>query len=95
MKNAQTYEILFITRPTEEAKKAVVDKVKAFVASVGGQVEREYYAGLQRLAWDVDGYKEGHYMNWDIIIPRPKLTSLLKALNGKNVLRRIIIMKGE
>lgn len=58
------YEIMYIIVPdleSEELDKAI-DRVKGAIEKTGGQVEYEKKMGKQKLAYEIQDYKEGYYV---------------------------------
>jgi len=58
------YEIMYIIVPdleSEELDKAI-ERVKGAIEKTGGQVEYEKKMGKQKLAYEIQDYKEGYYV---------------------------------
>lgn len=57
------YEVMFIVKPAEEeATNAVIEKVEALIARVGGTVEKVDRWGKRRLAYAVKKFTDGFYV---------------------------------
>lgn len=59
----RAYEVLFIIQPDleEEATAAVVDKFTTLINDNGGEVTNVNKWGKRRLAYEVEGFREGYY----------------------------------
>lgn len=58
------YESMYILRPDldEEAVKSTVERFASLVSEQGGQVTKAEPWGKRRLAYLIDGFKEGYYV---------------------------------
>ena len=57
------YEVMVIVKPAEEeATNAVIEKVEALIARVGGTVEKVDRWGKRRLAYAVKKFTDGFYV---------------------------------
>ncbi|HHY34744.1 MAG TPA: 30S ribosomal protein S6 [Firmicutes bacterium] len=58
------YELMFITRPDldEEKVSSVIGKYQDIITSTGGQVKKQDKWGKRRLAYEIDGQREGVYV---------------------------------
>lgn len=57
------YEVMVIVKPAEEeAINAVVEKIEALIARVGGTVEKVDRWGKRRLAYPVKKFTDGNYV---------------------------------
>ena len=57
------YELALVVNTTieEDARTAVVEKVKAYIEKFGGTVTNVEDAGKKRLAYEIQKMKEGYY----------------------------------
>ena len=57
------YELTLVVNAKieEEARTAVVDKVKAYVEKFGGSITNVEECGLKKLAYEIQKMKEGYY----------------------------------
>lgn len=94
----KSYEALFITRPEldEEAQQAVVEKFTALIQNQGGSVEGVDKMGKRRLAYEIGGFRDGHYtlLNFkgEAGVPR-ELDRVFKI--SDEVVRHLVIKKDE
>ena len=91
------YEVMFIVKPAEEeATNAVIEKVEALIARVGGTVEKVDRWGKRRLAYPINDLVEGYYvyMTCEVKPEMPaELDRVFKITDG--ILRSIIVAVEE
>ena len=94
MKN---YELVYVLRPTldDEAKTAVLDKVKAIIET-SGEVEKVDEWGARRLAYEIQKLNEGFY----VLVNFKASTDIPKELDrnlkiSDSVIRHMIINLDE
>jgi len=58
-----SYEMMLILRhdATEEARAAVLDRIREIVTSSGGELTKEDEWGKRRFAYEIDHMNEGYY----------------------------------
>ena len=87
MKN---YELLTIFKPSldsEELDKAV-DKISSEIKSVNGEVSSVDKMGRKKLAYDLQGYRDGFFTTMIVSIPADKIVDFKRNLKlNENVLR--------
>ena len=87
MKN---YELLTVFKPsldTEELDK-LVDKISEEVKSYNGEVSSIDKMGTKKLAYDVQGYRDGYFTTLILSIPAEKVVDFKRNLKlNENVLR--------
>ena len=88
------YETIFILDPTleETQVKEEVDKVESLIGDLGGEVIGTEVGGKRKLAYEIDGNREGHYTMISFKLDPSSLGELERGykLNEK-VLRHIIV----
>jgi small subunit ribosomal protein S6 len=57
------YEGMYVIKATlsDDARNKALDKIKNGITSHGGEVVKIHDQGRRRLAYEVDGHREGHY----------------------------------
>lgn len=62
-KNIQLYEGMYILHATlsEEARQKALEKILNGITNYGGEVHKIHEQGKKKLAYEVDGKKEGYY----------------------------------
>ncbi len=94
----KSYEAVFISRPEldEEGQQAVVDKFTGLIQNQGGTVAGVDKMGKRRLAYEINGFRDGHYtlvnFKGEAGVPR-ELDRVLKI--SDEVIRHLIIKKDE
>jgi len=87
MKN---YELLTIFKPSldsEELDKAV-DKISSYIKSVKGEVSSVDKMGRKKLAYDLQGYRDGFFTTMTVSLPADAIVEFKRNLKlNDNVLR--------
>ena len=91
MKN---YELIYVVKPNadEEAREAVMNKVKEVVATAGEVVNVDVW-GTKKLAYPIAKFNEGHYLlvNFNAGVEVPKELDRNLKIN-ENVIRHMIVV---
>lgn len=60
----RNYEIMFIVNPnaTEDEIDKINSQIESVITSAGGQITKIEKMGKRRLAYEVDRFREGHYV---------------------------------
>ena len=91
MKN---YELIYVVKPNadEEAREAVINKVKEVVATAG-EVDNVDVWGTKKLAYPIAKFNEGHYVlvNFKSAVDVPKEIDRNLKIN-ENVIRHMIVV---
>ena len=91
MKN---YELIYVVKPNadEEAREAVMNKVKEVVATAGEVVNVDVW-GTKKLAYPIAKFNEGHYVlvNFNAGVEVPKELDRNLKIN-ENVIRHMIVV---
>jgi len=61
--SSNLYEGMYIisSRLSDDARTKALDKVKQGITSRGGVIHKEHELGRKRLAYEIEGHREGHY----------------------------------
>ncbi len=87
MKN---YELLAILKPSLDSDELdkVLDKISEEVKTYGGSVESVDKMGRKKLAYDVQGYRDGYFANVILAIPADSIVEFKRNLKlNENVIR--------
>ncbi len=87
------YEVMVIVKPAEEeATNAVVEKIEALIARVGGTVEKVDRWGKRRLAYPVKKFTDGFYVliNFEAVPAEIKEIDRVMKINDE-ILRHLIV----
>jgi small subunit ribosomal protein S6 len=89
----QKYEVLYIVKPdlNDADVQKIVDQYKAAVENQGGTVEKAGKWDKRRLAYEVEGFREGTYilMNFEAPAKVPAELSRLMRINDTVIRHRI------
>lgn len=92
------YEALYIVRPdlSDADVQKIADRYKGVVETNGGTVESAAKWDKRKLAYEINGYKEGNYilMNFDAPADVPKELNRLLQISD-DVIRHRIYKSGE
>lgn len=63
LENQELYEGMYIISATlsDDARHKAMDKIQKEIAERGGEILKVHDQGRRRLAYDIDGHREGHY----------------------------------
>ncbi len=91
------YECTFIVNPEKEEEiDGIVDSVKNFIEKKKGKVEDIDKWGLRKLAYPVEGYKDGYYTVMSFGFSPGKVDILKDFMKKKgDIIRYLIILKEE
>ena len=87
MKN---YELLAVFKPSLDSEELdkVVEKITEEIVSYKGSVESVDKMGRKKLAYDVQGYRDGFFANLVVAIPAESIVEFKRNLKlNENVLR--------
>lgn len=91
------YEVMYILRPDieQDAVQAAVEKFRGVISN-GGEITNEKEMGKRRLAYEINKFREGHYVlvnfqaNPDVVA---ELERLMKI--SDDVIRYLIVKEDE
>ena len=90
------YEVMFIVKPAEEeATNAVIEKVEALIARVGGTVEKVDRWGKRRLAYAVKKFTDGFYVLINFEGAPAEIKEIDRVLKINDEVLRHLIVKHE
>lgn len=90
------YEVMFIVKPAEEkATNAVIEKVEALIARVGGTVEKVDRWGKRRLAYAVKKFTDGFYVLINFEAAPAEIKEIDRVLKINDEVLRHLIVKHE
>ncbi|MEE8385452.1 MAG: 30S ribosomal protein S6 [Dehalococcoidia bacterium] len=88
------YELVIIVSPAveDDAVSATVDRVQEFIAQQGGQVKEMAPWGRRKLAYPIDGFKEGNYVVAQLGLDPQSVRALEDHLKlTENVIRHLVV----
>lgn len=90
------YEVMFIVKlAEEEATNAVIEKVEALIARVGGTVEKVDRWGKRRLAYAVKKFTDGFYVLINFEAAPAEIKEIDRVLKINDEVLRHLIVKHE
>lgn len=93
----RAYELMYILSPLLE-EEAVSERTAAFdalITSHGGEVERTESAGKRRLAYEIEGFREGTYVLSNFKCPVETAKELERVLKITDDVIRYLLLNVE
>ncbi|MDY0340226.1 MAG: 30S ribosomal protein S6 [Coriobacteriia bacterium] len=93
----KAYELMLIIRPTldDEAREAVLEKVRGILTAEGGTVDSEEVWGKRRLAYEIDDIEEGDYQVIQFHSGTATVAELDRVLNITDQVLRFMIVRRD
>ena len=91
------YELMLVIRPdvADDRSQAVIDRTTRTVAGAGGQIVKVSPWGRRRLAYPIDGYREGSYHIILFDAPPEVVAEMEHGLNITEEVMRHMVVKIE
>jgi small subunit ribosomal protein S6 len=92
------YELVIIVSPEveDDAVSATVERVQEFIAQQGGQVKEVAPWGRRKLAYPIDGFKEGNYVVAQLGLDPQSVRAIEDHLKlTENVIRHLVVKLEE
>lgn len=92
------YELVVIINPEipDEETGRVVDRIGQLIATGGGEVTKTEPWGRRRLAYPIDGHREGFYVVQQFHMDPTATTELERSLKlSEDVIRYLLVRVGE
>lgn len=89
------YEMVFTLRPQieEEMVKNIKDRIEAFIVQNGGQLESIDELGKKKLAYEVEGEKEGIFIKTLFNTDSARLEELTRWMRAQDEVIRLIVLR--
>jgi len=90
----KTYELLTIFKPNLDADEVdkAVDKMSTLVKEFGGKIDSNDKIGRKRLAYEIDKFRDGFFVNTVMTIPADKITEFKRQLKlTDNIIRTMFL----
>ncbi len=88
------YELMTVFKPnldTEEVDK-LIEKINSIIADFGGKVESLDKAGRKKLAYDIQGFRDGYFTTSILSLPADKVAEFKRQLRlNDNILRTMFM----
>lgn len=99
MKNDQKnlYEGMYILSATlsEDARAKALDRIQAGITSAGGEVLKIHNQGRKRLAYEIDGHREGYYYILYFEVTPSAISELWQEYHLNEDLIRFMTLRAE
>jgi small subunit ribosomal protein S6 len=94
----RTYELMLIIRADlpEDDLAAQLETVKGWIETTGGEIVEANHWGTRRLAYEIDGQRDGYYVVYTLDLPTSAPVELERVMGiSENVLRYMITRADE
>ena len=91
------YEGMYVLKATlsDEARHKALDKIQNGITSHGGEVLKIHDQGRRRLAYQIEGHREGHYYILYFNVKPDAITEMWQEYHLNEDLVRFITLKAE
>jgi small subunit ribosomal protein S6 len=91
------YEGMYIISATlsDDARQKALDKIVNEITAKGGVVHKIHDQGRRRLAYEINGYREGHYYVIYFDVPTPAVAELWQEYHLNEDLIRFVTLRAE
>jgi len=91
------YEGMYVISATlsDEARKKALEKIQNGITTCGGEILKIHDQGRRRLAYEVDGHREGYYYLLYFNAPTPAISELWQEYHLNEDLIRFITLRAE
>lgn len=89
----RTYELMLVSRADlpEDDMTAHLETVKGWIETNGGSIVEADHWGTRRLAYEIEGQRDGHYVVYTLKLPTTAPVELERVMGiSENVLRYMI-----
>jgi small subunit ribosomal protein S6 len=95
--NKNLYEGMYIISATlsDEARKRAFEGIKAQIAENGGELLKEHELGRRKLAYEIDGHREGYYYVLYFNAPSEAIAELWREYHLNEDLVRFMTLRTE
>ncbi len=91
------YELLTILKPnldSEEVDK-VIEKINSDVNTLGGKTENTDKAGRKKLAYEIQNFRDGYFVNSIVSLPEEKVTEFNRQLRLNDAILRMMFLEAS
>lgn len=90
-------EMTFILRPTLEQPEAerAADAIAEQIKALGGEVEGIDHHGKRRLAYEIEGVRDGYYVTINYALARDQAKELDRQVGLNELVMRHLVMSRE
>lgn len=89
------YEGMYIisARLSDDARNKALNKIKDGITSYGGEIHRVHDMGKKRLAYEIEGHREGHYYIIYFDVPATAISEMWQEYHLSEDLIRFITLR--
>ena len=91
------YELLTIFKPNLDSDEIdkVLEKVDSDLAEMGGKVESRDKMGRKKLAYEINNFRDGFFVNYVVSLDESKVSDLKRQLRLNDSLLRTMFLTAE
>ncbi len=91
----KTYELLTVFKPNLDAEEVdkLVDKINSDITGFGGKVESTDKIGRKKLAYEIQNFRDGFFVNSVLSIPADKVADFNRQLRLNDNILRIMFLE--
>lgn len=91
------YEGMYVISATlsDEARHKALDRIQSGITGHGGEIMKIHEKGRRRLAYEIDGHREGYYFLIYFTVPAPAVSELWHEYHLNEDLIRFITLRAE
>jgi small subunit ribosomal protein S6 len=91
------YEGMYVIKATlsDDARHKALDRIQGGITTRGGEVVKIHDQGRRRLAYEIDGHREGHYYLVYFNAPPSAISEMWQEYHLNEDLVRFITLKAE
>jgi small subunit ribosomal protein S6 len=91
------YEGMYVVSATlsDDARHKALDRIQSGITTRGGEIKKVHEQGRRRLAYEIDGHREGYYYLLYFTAPTPAIAELWQEYHLNEDLVRFITLRTE
>ena len=91
------YEGMYVISATlsDDARHKALDRIQTGITSRGGEIKKIHEQGRRRLAYEIDGHREGYYYLIYFTAPTPAIAELWQEYHLNEDLIRFITLRTD
>lgn len=91
------YEGMYVISATlsDDARHKALDRIQAGITHHGGEIKKIHEQGRRRLAYEIDGHREGYYYVIYFTAPTPSISELWQEYHLNEDLIRFITLRAD
>ena len=93
----QTYETMYILRPDlgEELTEKAIERYQSLLREQGATELETQHRGKRRLAYDIENYREGVYIQMNYVAPGTAIAPMERAMRLNDEVIRYLTIRPE